>query len=123
MNKYGGRSVSFFENPVTLIDVQTTGMSPHSAHVIEFGWSIGALNKKSQLTSHFVTLPDEVSLPKKIQKLTGISQQDLNEGQMLTDLWQRFVSDNLEFRLGVGLGAVVARGHHSCRARCRITGA
>ncbi|MBS1995045.1 MAG: GIY-YIG nuclease family protein [Cyanobacteria bacterium SZAS LIN-2] len=79
MSEKGLTEYSLFEQPVLFVDCQTTGATPGSAHLLEVGWVVGsaALEPAPPVVTRLVALPDDEILPNRIQKITGISAEDM----------------------------------------------
>lgn len=64
------------ELQVVIIDCQTTGMSPPKAHLLEIGWTVfSCLDSSTHIESFFVSLPEDEEIPKRITRLTGITDE------------------------------------------------
>jgi len=73
---------SLFDLPVLFVDCQTTGATPGSAHLLEVGWVVGSASQYQSgvapsVVTRIVALPQDQTLPNRIQKITGISDDDL----------------------------------------------
>ena len=74
--------------PLIFFDLQTTGSSPAHHHIIEVGYGLTEPGQQSLMLSHLISLPEDVSLHRRIQSLTGISATLLeSEGQPFAELW------------------------------------
>jgi Nuclease subunit of the excinuclease complex len=62
------------ELPVFFLDLQTTGSSPESAHILEIAWKISG---SQDLQSHLWAQPEGVDIPRRISMLTGIYPKDM----------------------------------------------
>jgi len=71
---------SLIDLPVLFVDCQTTGATPGSAHLLEVGWLVASAGQAADvqnLVTRIVALPEDQILPNRIQKITGISDEDL----------------------------------------------
>lgn len=77
------------------LDVQTTGMRPPAAHLLELGWSVvhfheDGQNQEREFQAHLVQLPSELSIPKRVSEITGITVDDCTrDGIPLENLAQK----------------------------------
>jgi DNA polymerase-3 subunit epsilon len=75
-------TISILSNlPAFFLDIQATGSNP-TAHVpLEVGWQLQAgLDTVFALRSHLIRIPEGVSVPPRIARLTGISADQLKRG-------------------------------------------
>lgn len=64
--------------PVLLMDCQTTGAAPTSGHLLEVAWSSGtAARPLEKGESHLCRLPEGVTIPPAVGRVTGIEAADL----------------------------------------------
>ncbi len=82
---------------VLFLDCQTTGANPEKGDVIEIGWarsdiSLGGEKPHRKMETYFVKPPCEQIIPKRIQAVTGISQDNIATGITAADVWQKLVT-------------------------------
>src|ERR1700733_7671625 len=70
---------NLFDQPLLFVDCQTTGATPGSAHLLEVGWAVGRASDLTppKVVTRLVALPEDESLPARIQKITGITEGDM----------------------------------------------
>lgn len=76
------------------LDCQTTGNNPQNDHLLELGWSVFTLSEGATPDggqSYVFQLPEDVTLSKRIQKLTGIAQTDLEKAVDARDVIDAFI--------------------------------
>jgi len=61
--------------PVFFLDLQTTGAKPGDAYILEMAFS----TMQGDVHSFLVELPPNEELPKRIQMVTGISEEDMSD--------------------------------------------
>lgn len=66
---------------VLFLDLQTTGAKPGSAHILEVAW--GSLHSE-EIESHLVQQPEGLSIPRQIQFITGIGDQNMDQAITLS---------------------------------------
>ncbi len=81
---------------ILAIDCQATGANPQKEHLLEIGWlktsAAGRLSPDAlPVMSYFAGLPPEVDIPKAVQRVTGISMEDLKEALTPADIWQKII--------------------------------
>ncbi len=67
---------------ILALDCQATGANPQKGHLLEIGWvpacaSAPAPPVHSELRSYLVRLPTEATIPRAVQRITGISDETL----------------------------------------------
>ncbi|WP_374029702.1 GIY-YIG nuclease family protein [Bdellovibrio bacteriovorus] len=67
--------------PVLFLDLQTTGAKPDTANILEMAWG-----SKTKKLSYLVQQPEGESIPRRIQYITGIFEEDMDEAQRLSDV-------------------------------------
>lgn len=94
------------EKSFILIDLQTTGTQPNHASVIEVAWAIVCASSDLdaiEWQSHLIALSEGETLPRSIQKLTGISQAAIEKAELTADelakLWKELFSKRPELPL------------------------
>ncbi len=68
---------------VLFLDLQTTGAKPGSANILEIAWSCC---RSEGIESHLVQQPEEQAIPRRIQIITGISNDDMTQAKALTEI-------------------------------------
>ena len=79
---------------VLLIDCQTTGSQPDKGHLLEIGWAVtsaGRLVSAADVTvdNHLLALPGRTEIPRPVERLTGISVDDLIHASKPAKVWER----------------------------------
>ncbi len=94
---------SLIDQPLLFVDCQTTGATPASAHLLEVGWTIGRAcdQAPSPVVTRLIALPEGQSVPPRIQRITGISDQDmanaLPAAQVAEELQNQLSANDLHF--------------------------
>ena len=87
------------EQPLLFIDCQTTGATPLSAQILELGWLLPEVTAgqlpHSQLLikSRLIRLPEDQALPARIQKITGITDELMQEASSAADVLSELMKD------------------------------
>lgn len=81
---------------VLALDCQATGANPQKGHLLEIGWlktrAADTLNPNAlPVESYLVRLPPDVEIPPAVQRVTGISMEDLAKALCPTDIWQKII--------------------------------
>ncbi len=82
---------------VLFIDCQTTGANPDKGNILEIGWarsdncSCDDLFSK-RIQTCLVKQPDGQEIPKRVQTVTGICQEDLSTGHDVYDVWKKILA-------------------------------
>lgn len=71
--------------PVFFLDLQTTGAKPGDAFILEIAFS----NMEGDAESFLVELPPEVELPRRIQMVTGITEEDMTKSVPFPTVMQK----------------------------------
>ena len=84
------------ELQVLALDCQATGANPEKGHLLEIGWvktHAGATVRPKALavTSYLSGLPQEVEIPPAVQRVTGISIENLGRALSPGDIWQKVI--------------------------------
>jgi DNA polymerase-3 subunit epsilon len=75
--------------PVLFLDCQTTGANPDKGDVMEIGW---ACSKNAEhIETFLINLPEERTIPKRVQSVTGITPEDMNQGHSVDEVWSRLL--------------------------------
>ena len=80
------------QSEILIVDCQATGANPQKGHLIEIGWMQCRPDQNGTLTStacnaHLIRLPEDVHIPKRVERVTGILSQDLSASIDLADAW------------------------------------
>ena len=81
-------SAPLSELEVLIVDCQSTGASPKHGDLLEVAWcATRADEQPNATTSRVVALPDEEQIPPRIQRMTGISDDELSQATPLDVVW------------------------------------
>jgi DNA polymerase-3 subunit epsilon len=88
--------------PILALDCQATG-SPARGHLLEIGWSrtSAASGSRANVESRLIVLPDGISIPERVRRLTGISERDTREGVETAGLWSSVVASARDAHVAV----------------------
>lgn len=77
--------------PVLAVDCQSTGASPKHGHLLELAWCrfSAAEDDPEEVASFVLRLPDDEQIPRRIQRMTGIGEEDVAAGLDPADAWRR----------------------------------
>lgn len=80
--------------PVLLVDCQTTANSPQKGHLLEVGWlpcraAEAVSPDEADVRSTLVRTAQDVELPFRVRRLTGIQPDDLHAAEPERMVWQR----------------------------------
>lgn len=73
--------------PVFFLDLQTTGATPTTSYILEMAY--GTIHDETQ--SFLVEHPPEYEIPKRIQIITGVSEEDLKDAVAFPEAMKRFL--------------------------------
>ena len=81
---------------ILAIDCQATGASPQKGHLLEIGWlKTCAADTRSPdilpVQSYLAGLPPDIDIPPAVQRVTGISMEDLEKAPTPDDTWQKII--------------------------------
>jgi len=84
------------ETEILIVDCQATGAKPQNGHLIEIGWMRCQRGQKGILTptaskTLLIQLPEDVHIPKQVERVTGILSEDLSDSIPLADAWARLL--------------------------------
>lgn len=86
---------------VLLIDCQTTGMRPSSGDLLELAWSATSAGEdRPAIHSSLIRLPEGESVPYRVTEITGIRDEDLENGLEVENVFQKFQASVSELPLG-----------------------
>jgi DNA polymerase-3 subunit epsilon len=69
------------EKTFLIIDCQTTGMNAKNSYIIDIAWAIWKVNEPLSIVENYLMrLPEGAIIPRQIQQLTGITQEQLVAG-------------------------------------------
>lgn len=81
---------------VLMVDCQTTGATPDRGDLIEIGWGEATasdyLSRLDRFRSCLVRLPEGVSIPPAVRRLTGIDGDDMSAAIDREEAWSRLES-------------------------------
>jgi DNA polymerase-3 subunit epsilon len=86
---------NFLENlTVLVVDCQASGSHPPTAHLFEIGWSTASAGRPDSAlecgsVSFLLQLPDDVSISRAAERLTGVDSSDLSAGANAPDIYRR----------------------------------
>lgn len=81
------------ELEILVLDCQTTGSNPANGHVLEIGWKqVAGTNhdsaSQSAIESFVLQLPEGETIPRRIQRMTGICQQEQENALHPKKVWK-----------------------------------
>lgn len=94
ISKFGNKESKRPIKPYIIIDIETTGLNPLNDRIIE----IGAIKIGEEIEEFTTFVKQEVILSQKIKNLTGISENDINEGveeEIAIDSFLEFIGGNI----------------------------
>ena len=82
---------------ILALDCQTTGANPSRGHILEMGWlrtraSFKNVVGESAVQVYPIRLPAEATIPRAVQRITGISAQTLEAGRSSKTVWNRLLA-------------------------------
>jgi DNA polymerase-3 subunit epsilon len=81
---------------VLFMDCQTTGANPERGNVIEIGWARSDILDKNEgsvrINTHILRLPSERVIPPRVQRITGITEEELRDGLDPQEVWSQIIS-------------------------------
>jgi DNA polymerase III subunit epsilon len=82
---------------ILALDCQATGANPAKGHLLEIAWvracaSAPDTQVNSALQSYLVRLPDQATLPRAVQRITGISDQSLSSAVSSNLAWHHLLT-------------------------------
>ncbi|UCH82104.1 MAG: GIY-YIG nuclease family protein [Nitrospiraceae bacterium] len=83
---------SIKDTHVLILDIQATGADPGVNHILEIGWSTigtGCNGSAPRIRSSCVKLPDDAEVSRRVLKITGLSDDDFENGLRLPAVWKR----------------------------------
>ena len=104
------------ELEVLLLDCQTTGASPRKGHLLEVAWCRTSASRAEgigddDLFCSTVALPEGETVPRRITRLTGIRQPDLDGALEPAEVWQQLVQTAGEVVSATGCASAPAVSH------------
>lgn len=97
------RQVDLKKQNILFLDLQTTGAKPGSANILEIAWTTLHSEK---IESHLVKQPEEQSIPRRIQFITGINDADMGQAKDLFEILQS-LKEYVETSLGPKAFAII----------------
>lgn len=77
------------DRPWLFLDIQTTGMRPPQAQILEIAWRLIIQNENPVDQSYLVQMPEGREIPKRVQEITGLSQKDLATAQSEAEVFSQ----------------------------------
>ena len=78
------------ELDVLALDCQATSADPSKGHLLEIGWSAVCASRRTiSVESTLLQLPDGASVPKRVQRITGLDDDALVLGATAEAAWSR----------------------------------
>jgi DNA polymerase-3 subunit epsilon len=74
---------------VLVLDCQATSARPEKGHLLEIGWARIGSTIPSHIESHLLPLPDGQEIPRRVQRITGISTGELAKVTDVKPIWKR----------------------------------
>lgn len=78
------------------LDCQTTGATPHSAQILELGWFLppfAQAQSELAIKTRLIRLPDDQVLPARIEKITGITAEVMQDALLAADVVSELMRD------------------------------
>ena len=75
---------------VLFLDCQTTGATPEKGQVLEIGWADNS-QKDVDAKSYVLKLPEAYEIPRRVQAITGIQQEELDSGHSEQEVWKELL--------------------------------
>lgn len=73
---------------VLALDCQATAPNPAKGHLLEVGWSKAtATHGASLISAQLLQLPEDVTIPKRVQRVTGITEDALEQASSPERIW------------------------------------
>jgi len=90
---------SLGEAEVLVVDCQATGANPTRGALLELGWArVRAADRRplapERVTSHLVALPEGESVPRPVERVTGVGTSDLAGAVAPHQAWRELVGDS-----------------------------
>jgi len=79
---------------VFYVDCQATGSDPITGHLLEIGWARSDRFSSDQECGrshevHFVKAPDDFKIPARVARVTGIEDDDVQNGLTEAEIWKK----------------------------------
>jgi DNA polymerase-3 subunit epsilon len=106
------------ELQVLAIDCQATGANPEKGHLLEIGWiktcaAATVRPKALAVTSYLAGMPQDVEIPRPVQRITGISIEALQRALSPGDIWQKLIKTANEIAAADYMDACPAIIHYA----------
>ena len=101
--------VKLIDQPFLFLDCQTTGATPQSSQILELGWFLPQITEaqssylaSGQMSSsqaqlaiktRLIRLPDDQVLPSRIEKITGITAELMQDALAASDVVSELLRD------------------------------
>ncbi len=81
------------DSDVLVVDCQSTGANPQRGHLLELGWGIANPSREGALPAgpveaHILALPAGETIPRRIARLTGLEEEQLEKALPPELVWQ-----------------------------------
>jgi len=82
---------------VLVLDCQATTANPGNGHLMEMGWgrvrtSNANESINSRIESHLCQLPEDVEIPRRVSRITGLKREDFTSALPLKKIWKKLVN-------------------------------
>jgi DNA polymerase III subunit epsilon len=81
--------------PVLIIDCQTTGANPRHSYLLELGWMFATAASAGPIQTSLIALPEGEELPGRIQKITGITAEEMLLAEPAKSVIARLKADGI----------------------------
>lgn len=90
--------MKLFDAHLLFLDLQTTGASPATGAPLEIAWAQGCAHdhQHSGVRQYLLKQPDEAPIPKRIQSVTGITEQDMGQAVSWNEVESKLCSSLAE---------------------------
>jgi DNA polymerase-3 subunit epsilon len=83
---------------VLYLDCQTTGSNPRKGRVIEIGWARSDFSRdcgfdEFSMHTHVLQQPPECEIPERIQAITGIGSDEIDNSHEPDEVWTQLLAD------------------------------
>jgi DNA polymerase-3 subunit epsilon len=82
---------------VLILDCQATAANPANGYLMEMGWariraSDTGESTESRIESHLCQLPEDVGIPRRVTRITGLKREDFTSALPLKKIWKKLVN-------------------------------
>jgi len=90
-------SATLADLKILALDCQATGANPVRGHLLEMGWiqtsaSLDRIADKSAGQTYLIRLPAEAAIPRAVQRITGISEENLKAAVSSKIVWENLLA-------------------------------